>query len=133
MSDGHFPAGETLVEQFVVPTQLPPWLSEADLDFYTSELTSSGFRGGLNWYRNIDLLPSILAPFLGATIRQPVCYLAGELDLIAGNTPEALDAMRQALPDIREYEIFPGAGHWIQQERAAEVSDALVRFLQSLE
>ena len=131
-SDGHFPAGETFVDQFVIPSTLPSWLTEADLDFYVSELSRSGFRGGLNWYRNIDLLPSILAPFFGATIRQPSCYVAGEYDLIAGNTTEALDVMRQVLPDLREFEIFAGAGHWIQQERAAEVSAVLVRFLQSL-
>lgn len=130
--DGHFPAGETWLEQLVIPERLPSWLTEADVDFYIGELTRSGFRGGLNWYRNIDLLPSILAPFFGAVLRQPVCYLAGELDLIAGNTPAALEAMRQALPDLREYEIYAGAGHWIQQERAAQVSDALVRFLRSL-
>ena len=116
----------------MIPSTLPSWLTEADLDFYVSELSRSGFRGGLNWYRNIDLLPSILAPFFGATIRQPSCYVAGEYDLIAGNTTEALDVMRQVLPDLREFEIFAGAGHWIQQERAAEVSAVLVRFLQSL-
>ena len=132
-ADGHFPAGETFVGQFVMPEHLPSWLTEADVDFYTSELTRSGFRGGLNWYRNIDLLPSILAPFFGATVRQPVCYLAGEHDLIAGNTPEALEGMRQVLPDLREFEVFAGAGHWIQQERADQVSETLVRFLRSLD
>ena len=132
-ADGHFPAGETFIEQFVMPGRLPSWLTEADVDFYVGELSRSGFRGGLNWYRNIDLLPSILAPFFGATIRQPVCYLAGEHDLIAGNTPEALDGMRQVLPDLREFEVFAGAGHWIQQERAEQVSEILVRFLRSLD
>jgi hypothetical protein len=32
---------------------LPAWLTEADVDVYTSEFTRTGFRGGLNWYRNI--------------------------------------------------------------------------------
>src|SRR5437868_6895780 len=32
---------------------MPPWLSEADLDFYAAEFARTGFRGGLNWYRNI--------------------------------------------------------------------------------
>jgi hypothetical protein len=35
------------------PPPLPAWLSEADVDFYTNEFTRTGFRGGLNWYRNI--------------------------------------------------------------------------------
>jgi len=33
---------------------LPDWLSEADLGFFTEAYRNSGFRGGLNWYRNID-------------------------------------------------------------------------------
>src|SRR5947209_4594352 len=32
---------------------LPGWLTEADLDFYAAEFRRTGFRGGLNWYRNI--------------------------------------------------------------------------------
>ena len=130
--DGHFPMGETLTQQLVVPDHRPSWLSEADLAFYVGELTRSGFRGGLNWYRNINLLPDILAPFVGATIDQPALYLGGELDMIAGNTPEALAALPASVPGLRKLEIFPGAGHWLQQERAAEVNEALVDFMQSL-
>ena len=33
---------------------LPGWLTEADLDVFTGEFERAGFRGGLNWYRNID-------------------------------------------------------------------------------
>jgi pimeloyl-ACP methyl ester carboxylesterase len=39
---------------FVNPTVLPRWLTEADVDFYASEFARTGFRGGLNWYRNVD-------------------------------------------------------------------------------
>jgi hypothetical protein len=30
------------------------WLSDADLDFYAGEFARTGFRGGLNWFRNVD-------------------------------------------------------------------------------
>ena len=33
---------------------LPAWLSEADLAHFIEAYQKSGFRGGLNWYRNID-------------------------------------------------------------------------------
>src|SRR6185295_12873545 len=33
---------------------LPPWLTEADIDVFAAEYRRTGFRGGLNWYRNID-------------------------------------------------------------------------------
>ncbi len=130
--DGHFPAGQTISQQLVIPETLPSWLSEDDVAFYVSELTRSGFRGGLNWYRNINALPATLAPFVGATIGQPALYLGGELDLIAGNTADAIAGLPAAVPGLRKLVMYPGAGHWLQQERASEVNNELVSFLQSL-
>jgi epoxide hydrolase A/B len=130
--DGHFAMGETVSEQLVVPERLPSWLSADDLAFYVGEMRGSGYRGGLNYYRNINALPAILAPFVGATIKQPALYLGGELDLIAGNTPEALAALPVTVPGLQGVEMFPGAGHWLQQERPDEVNAALVSFLDAL-
>jgi hypothetical protein len=48
---------------------LPAWITEADVNFYTAEFTRTGFRGGLNWYRNIDRNWELLAPFSGARDR----------------------------------------------------------------
>jgi len=130
--DGHFPMGQSLAEQMVIPEQLPSWLSEEDVAFYTSELSANGFRGGLNWYRNINAMPGILSPFVGTAINQPALYLGGEHDLIAGNTPEAIAALPGTVPGLRMSQILPGAGHWLQQERPREVNDALIDFLTSL-
>lgn len=130
--DGFFPAGERFIDQLPVPDKLPGWLSETDVAFYAGELTKSGFRGGLNWYRCINAFPTALAPFAGSTVRQSALYLGGELDLIAGNTPEAIAGMQAALPNLRGCHILPAAGHWLQQERPTEVNDALVGFLQGL-
>jgi pimeloyl-ACP methyl ester carboxylesterase len=44
------------LSRMVNPVSLPGWLSEADIDFYAGEFARTGFRGGLNWYRNT--LPS---------------------------------------------------------------------------
>ena len=33
---------------------LPDWLTQADLDYYVSEFSAAGFRGGINYYRNIE-------------------------------------------------------------------------------
>jgi len=130
--DGHFPLGESLSEQLIVPETLPAWLTETDVQFYVDELTERGFRGGMNWYRNINRLPGLLAPWVGTTITQPSFYMGGTTDLIAGNTPDALAAMQAALPDLRHYEMIDGAGHWLQQECPAEVNRALVEFLSNL-
>ena len=131
--DGHFPAGESMSAQLIVPDELPPWLTEDDVAFYAAELSATGIRGGLNWYRNIDRLPGALAPFLGATIEQPSFYMGGSTDLIAGNTPEAIAGMQAALGDLRHLELIDGAGHWLQQEYPNEVNAALLAFLATLD
>jgi pimeloyl-ACP methyl ester carboxylesterase len=132
LSDGHFPRGKGFLDVMGVPAKLPAWLTEADLAFYVKELTASGFRGGVNWYRNIDAIPGILSPFLGHKITQPTLYLYGELDLVAGNTPDAIEAMRAALPNLKKVVKMEGAGHWLQQERAEAVNKELIAFLASL-
>jgi len=116
----------------IIPNQLRPWLSERDLQFYIDELTSSGFRCGINWYRNISAIPVILAPFVAATIAQPALHLYGEHDLIAGNTNAAINDLPAALPDLRGVIRLEGAGHWLQQERPQDVNDALLAFLSDL-
>jgi pimeloyl-ACP methyl ester carboxylesterase len=130
--DGHFPKGQALSEQLVVPEQLPAWLTQEDLDLYVREITASGFSGGFNWYRNIKRIPGLLAPFVGATINQPSLYLYGEYDLVAGNTPEAIQTLKDSLPNLRSCVRFQGAGHWLQQERPEEVNDELLTFLNGL-
>ena len=50
---------------------LPDWLSEADLAYFTEAYRKSGFRGGLNWYRNIDRNWELTSPWQGAQIHQP--------------------------------------------------------------
>jgi pimeloyl-ACP methyl ester carboxylesterase len=130
--DGHFPKGQTFVEQCILPAKLPSWLSEDDLDFYAKELGASGFRGGVNWYRNIDAIPGILSPFIGTTIKNPALYLYGETDLIAGNTPDAIETMKATLPNLRGVVKMNGAGHWLQQERAEDVNRELIKFLKGL-
>ncbi len=131
--DGHFPQGESLSSQLVIPKNLPKWLSEQDLQFYVDQFCNCGFRGGINWYRNINQIPGILAPFVGAEINQPSLYLYGEYDLIAGNTPEAIEALNTELSDLRGIIKLQGTGHWLQQERPDEVNAALIEFLNGLQ
>jgi pimeloyl-ACP methyl ester carboxylesterase len=43
-----------LVDNLVLPEDLPAWLNEGDLDFFVEQFEKSGLRGPINWYRNID-------------------------------------------------------------------------------
>jgi pimeloyl-ACP methyl ester carboxylesterase len=110
---------------------LPDWLSEADLAHFTSAYQKSGFRGGLNWYRNIDRNWELTAPWQGAQIHQPSLFIAGSRDSVITGLIGAkrVGDMERVLPNLRQKLIIDGAGHWIQQERAAEVNAALIGFL----
>jgi len=112
------------------PRTLPPWLTEADLDYFTSEFRRAGFRGGLNWYRNIDRNWQLTAGLVEAKITQPALFIAGERDGVLAMIP--VDAMPPLVPDLRRLVMLPGCGHWTQQERPGEVNAALIEFLKKL-
>jgi pimeloyl-ACP methyl ester carboxylesterase len=110
---------------------LPHWLSEADLSYFSEAYRKSGFRGGLNWYRNIDRNWELTAPWQGAQIHQPSLFIAGSNDSVITSLIGAkrVADMERILPNLKQKLIIDGAGHWIQQERADEVNGALVAFL----
>ena len=70
----------TLLANTVDPPTLPAWLSEADLDYYAQEFSRTGFRGGLNWYRNLRRNWELGGPWRGQPIRQPSLFIAGSRD-----------------------------------------------------
>ena len=113
------------------PAKLPPWLSEADVDVYAAEFRNSGFRGGLNWYRNIDRNWELLAPWSGARVEVPALYVAGDRDLVLvfRGMDQLLPHLKQFIPKLDQTIILPGCGHWTQQERPEEVNAALLAFL----
>ncbi len=112
---------------------LPDWLSETDLAYFSAAYRQSGFRGGLNWYRNIDRNWELTAPWQGAQIRQPSMFIAGSKDSVITGLIGAkrVADMERVLPGLRRKLIIDGAGHWIQQECAAEVNAALIAFLKA--
>jgi pimeloyl-ACP methyl ester carboxylesterase len=114
-----------------IPRQLPEWITEAELSHFIAAYQKSGFCGGLNWYRNIDRNWELTAPWQGAQIHQPSLFIAGSNDsVITGliGAKRVVD-MERVLPNLKQKLIIDGAGHWIQQERPAEVNAALIGFL----
>ena len=114
------------------PEKLPDWLTEEDLDVFTTEFERKGtFRHGINWYRNIDRSWELLAPFANATVQQPALFIGADRDAIFGQTRESVDATRAWVPNLRTVWV-DDCGHWIQQEEPDIVNDALLDFLGSL-
>jgi pimeloyl-ACP methyl ester carboxylesterase len=116
------------------PATLPNWLTEADLDFYVREFERTGFRGGLNWYRNTDRNWELLAPFEGAKVTVPALYMAGDRDLLLAlqGMDRVVANLANNVPQLRGKFILADCGHWTQQERASEVNAAMIDFLREL-
>jgi pimeloyl-ACP methyl ester carboxylesterase len=110
---------------------LPGWLSETELAFFVETYRRTGFRGGLNWYRNIDRNWELTAPWQDAQIQQPSLFIAGAQDSVITGLIGAkrITELERVLPNLKAKLIVDGAGHWIQQERPDEVNAGLIAFL----
>lgn len=79
-------------------------------------------------FRNRHLSSSYATPPWLAAIRAPMQLLYGEKDVAARPTVQArIQKCLEAKPDIRP-RVIPGAGHWVQWERADEVNRLLLEF-----
>ena len=128
---GRLPKTASFLDQMRDPEELPAWLTEADLDYFTAQFERTGFRGGLNWYRNLDSSWALSAPFQGKRIEQPALFITGDRDLTRGN-PQYEERMRAVVPNLRDVVTFPGIGHWTQQENPDGTNEAMLNFLGSL-
>jgi pimeloyl-ACP methyl ester carboxylesterase len=124
-------AGKGFLGDPSVDRQLPEWINETELSEFIAAYRASGFRGGLNWYRNIDRNWELAAPWQGAQIHQPSLFIAGTEDSVIKGLIGAkrVHDMERVLPGLTKKLLIDGAGHWIQQERPAEVNAALIEFL----
>jgi pimeloyl-ACP methyl ester carboxylesterase len=123
------PQGSTFLGDMPAPPRLPPWLREEDVDFYTAEFTRTGFRGGLNWYRNLDRTWELMAAWQGAPVTVPALFVAGERDPVIARRRNDLPRLRESVPGLRQSLLLPGCGHWTQQERPEETTAAMLGYL----
>jgi pimeloyl-ACP methyl ester carboxylesterase len=125
--------GQGWLANTLEPDPLPAWLTDADLDHMAAEFSRSGFRGGLNWYRNIDRNWELTAPWAGSKIHQPALFIAGSVDPIIarGSGAAAVKALPDTVPGLTRCHLIEGAGHFIQQERPELVNASLCEFLRA--
>lgn len=124
------PYDAPLLEGLTPPPEGPlTFMEEPELDAFADAFERGGFFGPLSWYRNpeADFLDHLA--YEDAIIRQPSAFLCGEKEILLDMFPGALEYQRAALADMRVETVVPGAGHWIQQERPAEVTESLLGFL----
>ena len=114
---------------------LPQWLSEVDVDYYTTEFSRTGYRGALNWYRNHRRNWEYMSAWHQAPIRVPAMFVGGDRDPVLNwpRTRALVDNLGDHLiPDLRTSVVLEGCGHWIPQERPNETNDLLLEFLGGL-
>ena len=129
---GTIPTGAQMKQRFTVPDVMPNWLTDADLDFYAGEFERTGFTGGLNRYRNVDRDWEDLSAVRGRSIDVPALFIGGDRDGPTLWGAPAIAKFAQTLPKLHRSVILPGCGHWTQQERPAEVNEALIEFFGTL-
>ncbi|GAA1573997.1 alpha/beta hydrolase [Actinomadura kijaniata] len=126
------PEGGGFLDVCPLPEETPAWLTEEDIATYVAEYADSGFAGPVNWYRNLDRNWDLTAAWHRAPVTPPALFVAGDRDVVATGARDVIDRMRDFVPDLRDTVWLPGCGHWTQQERPAEVNEALLGFLRSL-
>ncbi len=125
-----FADGRLDMNPFLRPERLPllgePVGDPGDLAHYCRVFGSTGFGGGINWYRNIDR-NAREHPAVGiAALSLPCLMLTAEWD------PALSPALAAGMPDRcvdLEMHLIEKAGHWVQQEYPAAVTARLIAWL----
>jgi pimeloyl-ACP methyl ester carboxylesterase len=124
-----FDKNTRLVDNLVIPEKLPTWLAQTVFDEMVNAFIRSGFRGGLNWYRNMHRNWMMTSFLDGAKVQQPGIYIGGDQDEALTMVAEQVEALHQNVPNLRGKHILQGVGHWTQQERPEEFNALLIPFL----
>lgn len=111
-----------------LPEEIPrsTMLTETALQYYVQQYRKSGFRGPLNWYRNVHRnwewmcsrpRPKILMPALMVTAGKDMVLL-----------PIFSQGMDSRIPNLSRGQIEE-CGHWTQMDRPAELNKILIPWL----
>ncbi len=102
-----------------------PIMTDSDLAVYVSAFKTSGFNGGINWYRNLDRNWHLLAD-VNPIIHHPTLMIYGEQDPI-----QPFDRLADYVPNVEVASL--DCGHWIQEEKKpAETNQLMIEWLKKI-
>lgn len=127
------PRDGQLLDGFPRPPALPRCMTQDDLSYYTRQFRMSGFRGGLNWYRNMPTLAASTPELQDKNISQPAGFLCGAEDPTLLFDEEWRPKFESSFDDLRLLEIVPEAGHWVQLEQPRLTAEHVLGFLKSVD
>lgn len=98
-----------------------PLMSEEELDVLISAFSSSGFTGGINWYRNLDRNWHLLG-HTEPLIEKPALMIYGERDTVA-RAPD----LERFVPEVDIVTL--DCGHWIHLEMPEQTNQLILDWL----
>jgi microsomal epoxide hydrolase len=104
-----------------------PFLSADELDVYEKAYRARGFRGGINWYRNVDRNAARFPDVSTKPISLPCLMITAEWD--AALPPDMAKHMPAVCSDL-EMHMISECGHWTQQEKPEELNRLMTDWLQ---
>jgi pimeloyl-ACP methyl ester carboxylesterase len=128
-----FGVNQKILDGVKDPGLLPKWLKPEELDYYAKEFARTGFRGGLNWYRNQDFFWQNTPFLLGRKMLQPTLFVGGTDDLVYEFARAGVDNLEKSVPNLWRKVLLPGVGHWTEQEAPEDVKKNFIEFLQHFE
>lgn len=126
------PPDASYIDAMNEPPPMPwPWLSELELEFFVSEYSRTGFTGGLNWYRSMDLKWRQRKPFEGAQSEVPAWFVGSErdVDLEGFHGDDPLGLMRAIFPNLVDVRMLPKVGHMMPLEASDALNAVLLEYL----
>ena len=97
-------------------------MSDDDLAVFTASFEATGFTGSINWYRNMDSNWHILKD-VDPVIQQSTLMIYGTRDMIPPS-----ENLADFVPNVEVLNL--DCGHWIQQEKPQETTQAILNWLE---
>lgn len=128
------PDGAAMLDFLIDPDPAPSWMSPERFAPVLDANAGRPTHGWFNRYRAQYLDGDDLSAIEDPNVNQPACFIGGADDIVRRFVPgmDLFDTAEAALADSRGATLIEGAGHWVHQERPAEVNAALDAFLAGL-
>lgn len=129
------PPGISYRDALPNPPPLPwKWLNESDMDEYVRAYEESGFTGGLNWYRSMDIKWQQRKALEGVKSKLPAYFIGSEndVDLEHFHGDHPIEQMRAQFPQLKKVQMIPEAGHMLQLECSERTNTVLTEYLSDI-